>query len=233
MNIFQIVEQTKVVSSNTDLAGAFDDNEWTRIVNHFVTDRNGSLGDNRNAIDTRMDRFHQTLGMRMEPGAKTPSSWNLGATRYNMDLDITRPTWQDIYNHLAPHATSPEPENYRVSGTNDEIARGSISNTPMQNELYNLVDNGNTTTWSDYNTFRDEFATPFYRALVNLKGTEWTNWLQNDSNRHLTNLTTLFSETIRSQIESDGSITKDQAIQRLYHWLTQTDYSFEAFQNRN
>ena len=101
MNIFQIVEQAKIVRNNTDLANAFTAREWLIIVNHFVTARNGSLGPSKGIINVRMGRFNRALGKDMPADTETQASWNAKAADYNMSISRTRVTWQEIYNHLA------------------------------------------------------------------------------------------------------------------------------------
>ena len=231
MNVFQIVEQQQV-RSNGDLAKAFNQEEWVRIVNHFVTSENiwgGSLGSDRSIIEGRMKRFNDMLGMNMTPGSQTTSNWVINAARYGIRFDRTNITWQDIYNKLAPFATADLPPKYDTPGPFDDLASNSDSETyELEIEMATWV-NTNKTEWSDMASLTKDFIKPWYNTLLTKRPEKWQSWLNQTGNRYLPRLRRLPQDRLAPIIEAKDSIAKEEVVRELFAWLQVADYAFENY----
>jgi hypothetical protein len=231
MNVFQIVEQQQV-RSNGDLAKAFNQEEWVRIVNHFVTSENiwgGSLGSDRSIIQGRMSRFNDMLGMNMTPGSQTTSNWVINAARYGIRFDRTNVTWQDIYNKLAPFATAILPPEYNNAGLADVVATNSDSETlELEFEMATWV-NTDKTKWSDMDLLIKDFIKPWYNTLQTKRPAEWKAWLNQTGNRYLPRLRSLPQDRLAPIIEAKDSIAKEEVVRELFAWLQVADYAFENY----
>ena len=232
MNIFQIVEEQKIIRNNTDLANAFNEEEWVNIVNHFVTSAgiwNGSLGPNKAVIDGRMEIFNQMLGMNMEPESRTTSSWVVNARRYGITFDSVEVSWQDIYNKLAPFADAPPPENYSVAGLANYIAPGGSSSTELEFEMESWV-NTDQRRWTDISSVKNDFIKPWYEALQTHRPADWKAWLALSDNRFLPRLQQI-PDRLEAIIQERGVVTMRDVTRALHVWLQTADYAFENYQN--
>lgn len=225
MKILQIVEAAQVIRSNLDLANAFNENEWMRIVNHFVVANgiwNGTLGSDEQQIQRRMDLFNFSLGKDMEEGAKTPSSWNLAANRYGMSIPKSNVSWQDIYDHLAPYATSEMPENWTVQNIAATITSGDTIQTGELGEINNWLGDPQVTSWDNWRAVRNGPIRSFTQNMLAARSEEWKTWYNLEGNHQPEQLFTVLSE-IRDIVTETGSIERQQIASKLHAWLRSVD----------
>jgi hypothetical protein len=227
MNIFQIVEQTKIIRTNTDLGTAFSKDEWIRILNYFVSLRNGSLGSNRSLIDTKMNTFHEYLGVDMEPGSVMAGNWNARAARYNMDIDAYNVTWQKIYNHLAPYTKEDLPDEYdNVSAIDVDAVTFSLN----IRELYSLGEHGDG-PWTE--SKRDEFTAyvrQFHARLIDKKlsdgAKEWYN--ASGTSNHLDKL---YQAGLDKRLAEPDGINKDEFMGWSYSFYNSINSAYETWKD--
>ena len=254
MQVAQIITEQTAIRNSRELAAAFgrgsDGNyEWTRIANYFVTTKNifggAGLGDDRGEIDGRMNRFHRSVGADMSERL-TPITWNVRAAVYGMNTDKTNPTWQEIYEHLAPHKDYELPERFNVAGS----GAGAGQQVNATNELRYEISDWVQTDRERFES-RDqlrEYVGEFWKLVVtncangngeckrNLQFAQWVSARENPedtSSRRITNSYHQFrriaNETLPAIIESEGFVSKQQVDGYLYAWLTAADTSFRDF----
>ena len=244
MQVIQIIKEDEVVRvrNSRELARAFDDTadggyQWTRIANYFAVQRQRSLGENRGQINGRMSRIHSDVGKDM-PEQLTTTTWNLRARSYGMDTPQDRPTWQDIYNHLAPHADYALPEGWEIPGAGQGAGTSSNSTPELDNEVAAWIETERT-SWDNADELRSEYLGPWLQHVQNLRGEDFSTWLAargSDGNRNNNNF--LFYKNLSRVvfpriISGDGEISKGAVDQRLYNWLVRADMSFQNYREAN
>jgi len=260
MQVLQIItEERREVRNARELARAFSDSEWRRILNYFVRTKNvfnGSLGDDRGEIEGRMVRFNRLVGSDISERLTTVY-WIRNAARYGMNVNINSPSWQQIYDHLYPWREEPEPENYDVAGTGSGTGTGT-NNTPEQSfEISNWVEDEyrppNDIFTSEEQIFR--YVNRFWYLTVVSCGqdgnTECKRNLDfalfmaarqdpegpnNDTNPRIAQpfytMRTIKRETLPALLNQDTPLTKSVVDSYLFAWLTQAD-SLVAANRRN
>ena len=238
MNIFQIVEQAKIVRNNTDLANAFTAREWLIIVNHFVTARNGSLGPSKGIINVRMSRFNRALGKDMPADTETQASWNAKAADYNMSISRTRVTWQEIYNHLAQglvNADGALPEGWATEDA------ASLNGDPRKTEgelnakLSNAVGNG---PWKLNNDSFEDTGIPELIAELRDLTAEFTGekaafikWLDTIAGGvyHQARFKKTMQELFRDNAPANGEVTKPAVVKAAHNWFLLADDAYKTY----
>lgn len=216
---------------------------WMRIANHFVTTNNifgGSLGDDRGEVEGRMQRINREVGAEMSERL-TPVRWNTLAARYGMNTDKTRPTWQDIYNHLRPYAEADLPENWTVAGTGSGAGTQVNSTREQSFEIGSWVPTDRV-RFENENQLREYMNAWFDEVIANRRPERfglWLNTRQNPNDPQSTPVRQSWhqwrrirNETIPAEITANGSVTKERVDSFMYAWLTAADTAFAAFQRR-
>jgi len=234
MNIFQIVEQTKMINTNTDLGTAFSREQWISILNHFVTLRNGSLGSNRASINTRMEQFHKYLGLEMAPGSVTVDNWNLRAgMRYNMGIDTHDVTWQKIYNHLAPHAGEDNmPAEYDIESSTDV---GIVTFGTSVRELHALEFDGSDqpgpwTRGTETTTYITNFYAAFKEQILQPDVREWMFAIP--KTQAPKSIFDIWTRGIDAELEKPGGMTKDWFMQHSFNHYNSINSNYEDWSSR-
>lgn len=215
MKIYHIVEQA---DPSEQLAKSFSETQWRRIINYFFSLRGESLGGNNTEISERLKEINDVVGLNMR--GKTPESWNTNAARYGMSLARTPTSWEEIYNHLAPHATYREPANWTIAGPRTDVFTDISGPRERRVETSGWVQT-NVTSWSDPAALRTQYIRPWVEHLSGLQP-DFMRWVRSTESSGRNNIAwdSLISvrDNLFSRITTNGSVDKDRVDIELYNW---------------
>lgn len=221
MRIIQIVENA---NSAAQLKTAFDRDQWTKIILNFAALPGArNIGNNNIAIQNSLQNAFREIGPEMDD-ATTPEDWNAKAVPYGASLsNPSAATWPAIYAHLARFAGedieipnrfsmyNPTPaglsDTDRTPESRDEVA-GWVQ-APEQMNLEQL----------------NQYFLDWIAALETKRSPEWMGVLSNGTGSVRVRVFRAMKNELRQQItEQNPSIAKTDVDNRLYNWLTSTDY---------
>lgn len=85
------------IKDSNGLAAAFKPDQWYNIIAHFASKSGKPIS------TAAYKRINDEVGSKMY-NIISPAEWNVKAAKYNMHSQKQFATWNDIYQHLKPHA---------------------------------------------------------------------------------------------------------------------------------
>jgi hypothetical protein len=225
------------IQNSQQMADAFDETEWARIANYWIT-RSGlrggpsadfrSFGDNGLRVRRNLQAFNNSIGNSM-PNI-TASDWITRASRYGITgFTPNEANWGAIYRKLIRGVNFDLPDHFDddTPATNAVV----LNTTETLNDISQWVPT-NSTGWSDPIRLREDYIRPWVRQLFairdnNVDDGPYRVWFETSTVNGNDNYArvTLFATRDRlvDTIERDGSITKRAVDQALYTWLRNAD----------
>lgn len=238
MKILQIIQEQETVrvTNSSELAAAFDANEWIRIAEFFAQQRGRNLGDDRSEIDGQMATINRTVGSNMS-STLTTTEWNVMARRYGMAIDQSDPSWQDIYDHLARAAEEGDmPQGWNTPGSFSGAGFGATNTPELLIEIQGLVP-VDVDEWTDSNALTREYLVPMLQAIIDIRP-QWRDpellpqgvqsWFSNNNSLALY-YTRLTREILPAKIQEEGRVTKEYVDIVIWNWLKQADLAFSNY----
>lgn len=251
MKVIQIL--TERINSANELRSSFDQQQWSNILCHFISkfiDRNtGSpvssalryfIGGALNAGE--LENAQRLIGLNMASGL-SPEAWNAYAIRYNMGVpnSSTGLSWDDIYNHLAPHAATPCELEVMAANTSPGVSNDTLLDTEETREEFISLINTSTADVPDPITTETELASFLRQSLQAIQNTPQRRaaddqghnfrWFvdnaANEGNPLKNNWVKIFNNN-KEIIDNGQTISKESLIELVWRWVIAADYVISA-----
>ena len=248
MKVIQIL--TERINSANELRSSFDQQQWSNILCHFISqfiDRNtGSpissglryfIGNSINSAE--LENAQRLIGRNMASGL-SPEAWNAYAIRYNMGVpnSSTGLSWDDIYNHLAPHAaTRCELEVTSAASMNPGVSNDQLLDTEETREEFISLINTSTADIPDPITTETELVSFLRLSLQAIQNTPQRRaaddrghnfrWFvdnaANEGNPLKNNWVRIFNNN-KEIIDNGQTISKESLTELVWRWVIAADY---------
>lgn len=100
MKVLELVEQEQITTGQ-QLRDAFTELQWDNILRWMFRGQLDRM-DSGYRRERYMNAYRRDLGKESRAG--TPSTWVSRATANGISVPLRSPTWQSIYDYIAPHA---------------------------------------------------------------------------------------------------------------------------------
>lgn len=230
MKILQIIKEAPLTAK--DVKAAFNNDEWTRIILHFMTtggsrrlpSQNGiNVADPNNRIRAELSRAFRQIGPQMDDNL-TPTQWNSRAGTYGASITAGSLTWESIMNHLAQHKTADLPAGV------DSVT----SMDPGRSDFRTDIDRTSETVqdiagWTTSGQTLDRSQTSdYFRQMVAsiIQNRNWatTQFFTNEDNPYVKSWYNLQIENYPAEGQSVQKSVLDRAV---YGWLTTADFNLQ------
>lgn len=226
MKVYSIINENAQITNATDLANAFNLNQWNNIFGHFLssTPRGQSVvGSTPGSIRALLRRMQEEIGKEM-PDYTNEYDWNARARQYGMNTPSPDASFQTIYQHLASHAATPLTQSLPDLGS-EESSSVFVRTPESFEDLMRLVDT-DITEFENRDTLL-EFYTNFMSALVARRNEEWNRKFdcraQDGERDHIIgSLLTRYWNSWVAQLP----VTKQKVVTDMYNWLRRADQTF-------
>lgn len=226
MKIFQVIVEQEM--SAREVKSAFSNNEWARIISHFMSTKgsrklpsSGAVVSADTVIRSELMAAFKRIGPQMDDNL-TPTQWNSRAVIYGANLPGGVITWPAIKSHLEQHKNKPLPQ-----GLDPSLPVEPGRSTRRQDVDRTRETLEDISRWTNFGATLNraqsiEYFRSMVRAIIEKRRWATENFFRNENSMYVKSWYNLQETHIPAEDQTVEKTVLDRAV---YGWLTTADFN--------